>query len=52
MPPYFLYLLKYFGIFKSISKGSPGLKNPEIQNLEVLVPQNKIKILLDQNWSK
>ena len=48
--PYFLIFLKYFGIFKSINKGSPGVKNPEIMEMLGFGPShNKTKILLDQN---
>ena len=46
----FLYFVKYFGIFKSIDKGPPGVKNPEI--MEMLgfgLSHNKTKILLYQN---
>ena len=38
---------------KSINKGPPGLKNPEIMEMLGSGPShNKTKILLDQNWSK
>ena len=51
--PLFLVFLKYFGIFESINKGSPGLGNPEIMEMLGLGPSpNEIKILLDQNWPK
>ena len=42
--------MKYVGLLKSINKGSPGLKNPEI--MEMLgfgTSHNKTDILLDQN---
>ena len=50
----FLYLLKYFVlIFKSINKGSPGVKNPGIMEMLGFGPShNKTKIRLDQNWSE
>ena len=49
----FLIRLKYFGIFESINKGSPGVTNPEILEMLGFGPShNKIKILLNQNWSK
>ena len=46
----FFYVLKYFGIFKSINKGPPGLENPEIMEFGGFGPShNKTKVLLDQN---
>ena len=40
-----LVFLKQFGIFKSINKGSPGLKNPEIMDMLGFGPShNKTKI--------
>ena len=45
-----LIFLKYFGVSKSINKGSLGLKNPEIMEMLGFGPShNKTKILLDQN---
>ena len=50
VPILFLYALKQFGIFKSINKGPPGLKNPAIIDMSGFGPSNnKTKILLDQN---
>ena len=46
----FSYILKSFGICKSMNTGSPGVKNPEI--MEMLgfgPPHNKTEILLDQD---
>ena len=46
----FLYVVEYFGIFKSINKGSPGLKNAEIMKMLGFGPShNKIGILSNQN---
>ena len=48
-----LYSLKYFRMFKSINKGSLGLKNPEIMEMLGFGPShNEIGILLNQNWSE
>ena len=41
--------LKYFGVFKSINKGPPGVKNPEIMKMLAFGPShNETKFLLDQ----
>ena len=36
MPGVFLYVLMYFGVFKSINKGSYGSQNPEIKEMKGL----------------
>ena len=42
--------VKYSGIWKSINKGSPGVKNPEIiEFLDLGLSNNKTEILLNQN---
>ena len=41
---------KYLGIFKSVNKGPPGVKNPEIMEMLGFGPShNKTEILLNQN---
>ena len=46
----FLYVLKYFGMFKFINKGSQGSINSEIMEMLGFGPShNEIEILLDQN---
>ena len=46
----FLVFPRYCGIIKTINKGAPGVKNPEIMEMLGFGPShNKTKILLDQN---
>ena len=49
VPIFLLYCCRYLGIFKSIYKGSQGLKNPDIMEFRGDGPShNKTEILLDQ----
>ena len=49
-PLVFLHFLEYFWIYKSMNKGPPGAKSPEIMEMLGSGPShNKTEICLDQN---